>query len=95
MVLAEIVGIIMYTLAPALIGLFSDEVEVINIGVLQSRTICLFYFLLAFSHCIVAVCRGAGKAFFTMLIMLIVWCGIRVLYITIAMNINHTIIIYF
>jgi putative MATE family efflux protein len=95
MVLAEIVGIIMYTLAPTLISLFSDEVDVINIGVLQSRTICLFYFLLAFSHCIVAVCRGAGKAFFTMLIMLIVWCGIRVLYITIAMNINHEIKLLF
>ena len=50
------------------------------------RTICLFYFLLAFSHCIAAILRGAGKATVPMFTMLICWCLIRVSYITIAVR---------
>ncbi len=91
MILAEIIGIITYILAPFLISLFNNEPEVIAFGVKQARTMSLFYFLLAFSHCVAAVCRGAGKAFIPMLIMLIIWCGVRVSYITIAMSINHEI----
>ena len=40
-----------------------------------------FYFLLAFSHAVAAVCRGAGKAFVPMCVMLAVWCGLRITYI--------------
>jgi Na+-driven multidrug efflux pump len=50
------------------------------------RTICLFYFLLAFSHCIAGVMRGAGKATVPMFTMLACWCLFRVTYITIAVK---------
>lgn len=91
LILAEIIGTIQYIFAPSLIALFNDDPGVVAIGVLQSRTISLFYFLLAFSHCVASVCRGAGKAFVPMLIMLIVWCGIRIAYITIIMSYIHEI----
>ena len=51
-----------YVAAPALIGAFNGDPEVVHFGVMQARTIALFYFLLAFSHCIAAVLRGSGHA---------------------------------
>lgn len=86
MALAELIGVGIYLAAPLLIGLFSDSPEVIAIGTSQARTEALFYFLLAFSHAVAAVCRGAGKAFVPMSIMLAIWCVVRISYITIMMQ---------
>ncbi|MBR2335131.1 MAG: MATE family efflux transporter [Clostridia bacterium] len=83
---AEVVGILTYIFAPHLIGFFDKTPEVIALGVQQSRTVTLFYCLLALSHAIAAVCRGAGKAFVPMFVMLSVWCGIRVAYIALVMH---------
>ncbi len=60
--LAELVGITLYLAAPQLIGLFDRNPEVIAYGVRQARTITLFYFLLAYSHMMAGIMRGAGKA---------------------------------
>ena len=86
MILAEIVGLISYLFAPTLIGLFNKNPDVIAYGVSHMRTICLFYCLLAFSHCIASILRGAGKATIPMLTMLVCWCLIRVTYITVAVR---------
>lgn len=86
-VMAEIVGILIFTMAPVFIGLFSKEQEVIRYGVLQSRTESLFYCLLAFSHCIAGIMRGAGRATVPMFTMLATWCLTRITYITIVIKI--------
>lgn len=83
-VLAEIIGIIVYLSAPYLIGMFDDNAEVIALGVQQARTAALFYCLLAFSHAVAAVCRGAGKAFVPMFVMLSIWCALRIAYISVV-----------
>jgi len=83
---AEAIGVVYYVFAPQFIGLFDKTPGVIEYGVMQARIVSLFYFLLAFSHSVAAVCRGAGKAFVPMLVMLIVWCGIRIGYIMIVMR---------
>lgn len=88
-VLAELIGLGIYLGAPALIGLFTDNPEVIAIGTRQIHIEALFYCLLAFSHAVAAVCRGAGKAFVPLAIMLSVWCVLRIAYITIVMRITH------
>ena len=75
--MAEAIGICYYVLAPQFIGLFDKTPGVVAYGVTQARIVSLFYLLLAFSHSVAAVCRGAGKAFVPMLVMLVVWCGIR------------------
>ena len=90
--IAEVIGILTYLTAPALIGLFSKTPEVLALGVLETRTISLFYFLLAFSHAVASVCRGAGKAFVPMAIMLSIWCVIRILYIILMMRLFHQIV---
>ena len=84
--IAETIGVISYIFAPSLIGLFSKTKEAISYGIEHMRTICLFYFLLAFSHCIAGVMRGAGKATVPMFTMLACWCIFRVSYITVALK---------
>jgi putative MATE family efflux protein len=86
MLLAETVGVLSYTFAPGLIGFFNDAPAVVDFGSRHMRTICLFYFLLAFSHCMAAILRGAGKATVPMATMLVCWCLIRVTYITVAVR---------
>lgn len=85
-VLAEFVGLTIYIFAPVFISLFSKEPDVIQYGVLQCRTESLFYFLLAFSHCIAGIMRGAGKATVPMFTMLATWCLTRITYITITIH---------
>ena len=90
-ILAELIGAAMYLFAPALMSLFTQTPEVIALGTHQARTLALFYCLLAYSHAVAAVCRGAGKAFVPMIVMLGVWCLFRILYITMVMRLTHDI----
>lgn len=85
--LAQCVGIAIYIFAPTLIGMFDQTKEVIYYGTMHARTVTLFYFLLAFSHCVAGILRGAGKSIVPMFVMMICWCIIRVTYITIAVKI--------
>ena len=83
---AELIGVACYVWAPYLIGFFDKTPEVVAYGVQQAHTVALFYCLLAFSHSIAAVCRGAGKAFVPMFVMLSVWCALRIAYIILVMH---------
>ena len=83
---AEAIGILAYTFAPQLIAVFNDAPDVMHYGTQHMRTISLFYCLLAFSHCVAAIMRGAGKATVPMVTMLVCWCVIRVTYITVAVR---------
>jgi putative MATE family efflux protein len=83
-ILAQLIGFLVYAFAPQLIGMFDSNETVIALGVQQARTASLFYFLLAFSHAVAAVCRGAGKAFVPMFVMLSIWCAVRIAYIALV-----------
>ena len=84
--MAELVGLVSYAFAPQLIGFFSETPQAIDFGIQHMRTICVFYCLLGFSHCIAGIMRGAGKATVPMFTMLVCWCIIRVSYITVAVK---------
>ena len=92
MLLAEVIGLILYVFAEPLVGIFIDNPESIAIGVQQSHIESLFFFLLSYSHCLAGIFRGAGKAFVPMFVMLGVWCVFRIAYITVAMKIDHNIV---
>jgi Na+-driven multidrug efflux pump len=83
---AELIGLFCYRFAPQLIGIFCQSAESIDLGSRHMRTICLFNFLLAFSHCIAAVLRGAGKASVPMFTMLACWCALRMTYVSVAVK---------
>ncbi|MBO4562008.1 MAG: MATE family efflux transporter [Clostridia bacterium] len=89
--LAEAVGLIIWIFSPVFISAFSKDPGVIALGVKQARTEAFFYCLLAFSHAVAAVCRGAGKAVVPMAVMLAIWCVLRVTYIEVMMHYIHEI----
>ena len=95
LIMAELIGIIIYIAAPVLIAAFNSDPEVVAFGVRQARTVTLFYFLLAFSHCIAGLLRGAGKSIIPMFVMMVCWCIIRVTYITVAVRIIPSIELIF
>lgn len=90
-VLAELIGALIFLLAPLLIAAFDATPEVVAIGTEKARTAALFYCLLAYSHASAAVLRGAGKALAPMIIMMSFWCGVRVLFLSIAIPLTHSI----
>lgn len=90
-ILAELIGIVVFLLAPQLIAAFDSTPEVIQFGVGKARTAALFYFLLAFSHAVAAVLRGAGKAIVPMFVMMVCWCVIRVAFLSITIPLTHSI----
>jgi len=85
--MAELIGVTVWLFAKPLIAFFNDSPEVVDYGTRHMRTICLFYCLLAFSHCLSAILRGAGKATVPMITMLCCWCVLRITYITVAVRI--------
>lgn len=85
-IIAETVALLIFCFSPTLIGLFTSDAESIAYGVLHERTTTPFFFLLAYSHCMAAIFRGAGKSTVPMLVMLLCWCIIRVAYVTIAVR---------
>ena len=95
MILAEIIGVLLIIGTPFFARMFNSDPGVVRIAVTQSRVENLFFFLLAFSHSIAGVCRGAGKATVPMLVMMGVWCALRIVYITVAMKISHQLSLVF
>lgn len=83
---AEVIGIFYFIFAVPFVSLFDSSPGVVHYGASQAHIVALFYCLLAFSHSVAAVCRGAGKAFVPMIIMLSVWCVGRISYIVAVMR---------
>ncbi len=93
--LAELIGIGLAIGSPLLVRLFNNDPDVIAIAVQQSRIENLFFWLLAFSHAVAGICRGAGRSTVPMTVMLSIWCVFRIIYITVAMSICHDIRLLF
>ena len=88
MVVAESIALLIYMLSPRLISLFSQDPEVIAFGVMHERTTTPFFFLLAYTHAMAAIQRGAGHSAVAMLVMAVCWCVIRVPYVTLAAHLR-------
>ena len=67
---AAVIGVIFSAFAPTFIRMFGKAPEAVAAGVLRARICSLAYMLLALSHGIAAVCRGAGYSKIPMFIML-------------------------
>lgn len=91
LLMSELAGLLLYIAAPGLIGLFTVEPEAIAFGAGKCRICSLFFCLLAASHSLAAVLRGAGKAVIPMISMLAFWCVLRVSFLKIAVPIWHSI----
>ena len=95
MIVAELIGVVLTVGMPLFTSWFNSDPNVIAIAVRQARVENTFFLLLAFSHSVMGICRGAGKTNFTMITMLMTWCLLRIVYVTVAMNIRHDIQLLF
>lgn len=90
-ILAELIGVAVFIFAPQLIAAFDTSPDVIAYGVDKARTSVLFYCLLALSHAMASILRGAGKAVVPMFVMMTCWCIIRVSFLAIAVPLTGSI----
>ena len=86
MATAGVIGILVIIFSPYLIGAFGGEPEAVAIGIREAHINPAFFALLAFSHCMAAIQRGAGHSMVPMFIMMVVWCFIRVSYIAVTVR---------
>lgn len=75
------VGVILYTFAPQLVGIFSKEQEVIDYGTLTMRLVLPFYFVLPIHQVLMGTMRGAGKTMQSMAFSVGNMCVLRMIYI--------------
>ena len=89
--LAEAIGVVVFLFAPQFIAAFDATPAVVAFGIGKARTAALFYCLLAYSHAVAAVLRGAGKALAPMIVMMVFWCAVRVVFLTVTVPLTHSI----
>lgn len=94
-VMAELIGVIVILFAPQLIAAFDSTPAVVQFGVEKARTAALFYCLLAYSHSVASVIRGAGKAVVSMLIMMTFWCVVRVAFLAVSIPFTHSVLMVY
>ena len=86
-IVTEMLGIGLAIFARPLVDLFTDTEAVIDIGMKPLHIIAPFFGLLAFSHGMSGVLRGAGYSKTPMFIMIICWVAVRISLIPVALNI--------
>ena len=91
MTLAEIIGVIIFVFGSQFIAAFDATPEVIQFGTLRGQTSAFFFCLLAYSHCVSAILRGAGKSMIPMIVMMVCWCFVRVAGLTVMGMLVHNI----
>ena len=94
-VMAELIGVIVMLFAPQLIAAFDSTPAVVQFGVEKARTAALFYCLLAYSHSVASVIRGADKAVVSMLIMMTFWCVVRVAFLAVSIPFTHSVLMVY
>ncbi|MCK9190941.1 MAG: MATE family efflux transporter [Sphaerochaetaceae bacterium] len=94
-ILATLIGVFLYVFSPSILMMFSDDPEVIKVGVMRAHLIAPALGILAITHCMSSIFRGAGRAILPMIVMLTCFCFFRVTFITIALKFNHDIRLVF
>ena len=82
-IMAEVIGVLLIVFKEPLMRFFTNNEAAIEVGMRQADIESLFFCMLALSHCIAAVMRGAGKPMVPMFVMLGSWCVLRVTYISV------------
>ncbi len=85
------ISLLLFLFGDFALSIFSNDPDVIEYGHIMLRLVVPGYFLLAISHAISGVLRGANKAASAMLIVISCWCGLRMAWILISVPIFHSI----
>lgn len=85
-----VTGTLLLLFASQVIGVFTNNMEVVECGVYIMRFFCPFYWLLAILQILSGTIRGAGKTMETMFVFLVSLCIYRILWIWGSMTVNHS-----
>ncbi len=83
-------GGLSYLFARNLLGIYTEDPEVIATGIIRLGYICLPYFLCGVMDVMVGILRGMGYSVLPMLASVIGVCGIRITWIYTLFAMNHT-----
>ncbi len=86
-----IVSCFLLLFAPQIMSIFSSNLEIQGIGQLMMRTVVPGYALLAVSHSLAGVMRGAGRTKVPMYVMVFCWCICRMVWITVTVELFNDI----
>ena len=81
--------------ARTLLGIFTDDQQIIEYGLLTMTYQAPFYLVLGLNNTLAGILRGAGKASVPSLIMAANMCGVRILWLSILMPIFNSIIVVY
>ncbi len=81
-----LVSIALLAFAPEIMAIFSSNPEVQEVGQLMMHTVVPGYILLAISHSLAGVMRGAGRTKIPMYVMVLCWCVARMTWISITVH---------
>ena len=90
-VLAAGIGLIFSAFGPQMIALFDRSPEVIAFGSGRARIVGPFFALVAYTHMMAATLRGAQRPMVPMVIMLVCWCAVRILVLSVSSLFIHNI----
>ncbi len=76
------ISLLLLLFAPQIMSIFSQNPEVIEIGQLMMHTVVPGYILLAISHSLAGVLRGAGLTKIPMYVMVSCWCICRMIWVS-------------
>ena len=86
-------GVVIF--ARPLLGIFTNDQQIIDYGLLTMTYQAPFYVILGLNNTLAGILRGAGKASVPSIIMAANMCGVRILWLTILMPIFHSIIVVY
>lgn len=84
-------GVLLLIFAPQVIGVFTQNKQVVEYGVYIMKFFCPFYWMLGILHILAGTIRGTGKTMQAMIVFLFSLCIFRVLWILGAMAVSHEI----
>ena len=86
-----LISLLLFLFGDTALSIFTSDPAVINYGHIMLTLLVPGYFLLAISHAISGVLRGANRAATTMIIVISCWCGLRMAWILTSVPIFHSI----
>lgn len=86
-----LISLLLFLFGDTALSIFTSDPAVINYGHIMLTLLVPGYFLLAISHAISGVLRGANRAATAMIIVISCWCGLRMAWILTSVPIFHSI----
>lgn len=84
LIISELIGLCLAYFSPAIIAAFNSSPAVIAYGVGRARVVGPFFCLVAYTHTMAAVNRGAGHPVIPTIVFVVCWCIVRIIVVTVC-----------